>query len=173
MAHAVLSHFTSSLPPSAPAVEIDSAGTGAYHEQPPPDPRTLTTLASHGIHNFDHAARKVAPTDFTRFDYVLAMDRDNLVDLRRKRSLGVRKGRPEGGARVMLFGDWDCDGGEGEEVEDPYYGGDHGFEDAFGQCVRFAKGWLREVVGVELEMDEKGTVKAELVGGKETDGEDS
>lgn len=61
--------------------EIDSAGTGAYHVLEPPDPRTMSTLRSHDIKDYTHAARKVTEDDFLTFDYILAMDKFNLRDL--------------------------------------------------------------------------------------------
>lgn len=61
--------------------EIDSAGTGAYHVLEPPDPRTMSTLRSHDIKDYTHAARKVTEDDFLTFDYILAMDKYNLRDL--------------------------------------------------------------------------------------------
>jgi low molecular weight phosphotyrosine protein phosphatase len=61
--------------------EIDSAGTGAYHTDDPPDSRTMLTLRRHGITNYSHAARKVNRDDFLKFDYLLAMDKYNLRDL--------------------------------------------------------------------------------------------
>lgn len=69
------------------------------------------------------------------------MDGENLVELRRveKRVRGGERGK----AKVMLFGAFG--GKEEEEVEDPYYGGEEGFEVAFGQMVRFSEGFLREV----------------------------
>lgn len=60
---------------------IDSAGTGAYHELEPPDSRTMRTLRKHDITEYDHAARKVTGEDFLTFDYLLAMDKQNLRHL--------------------------------------------------------------------------------------------
>lgn len=60
---------------------IDSAGTGAYHAGDPPDSRTLSTLRAHQINDYRHRARKVTDEDFTKFDYLLAMDEGNLDDL--------------------------------------------------------------------------------------------
>ena len=182
MGHAVLAHLTSQLPSSAPKVVVDSAGTGAYHTLSPPDRRTMTTLKSHGITGFSHAARMVAATDYTEFDYILAMDGENLADLKRKRNNAKKKGslKSDSGAEVMLFGEWDPkvregkrgggSGFHGEEVEDPYYGGNEGFEIAFDQCVRFSQGWIQEVLGYEVNIDSKGKVTAREV---EEEGQDA
>lgn len=80
--------------------EIDSAGTGAYHVMEPPDPRTMSTLRSHKISNYNHAARKVTKDDFLTFDYLLAMDKYNLRDLLDEREsvlAALRKGKAGGG----------------------------------------------------------------------------
>jgi low molecular weight phosphotyrosine protein phosphatase len=147
---------------------IDSAGTGAYHELDPPDPRTMAILRKHQIVDYNHAARKVTRDDFREFDYVLAMDKYNLQDLLRVRD-SVISGR--GGKRhtadsgtagnkvadVRLFGDFaDPKGvhakvGGGEQVQDPYYGAHDGFEEVYQQVVRFSKGFLGHVEGLDGE----------------------
>ena len=65
-------------------------------------------------------ARKVVPEDFERFDLLLAMDRDNLALLK-------RGARPEHHAKLGLFMRY-ASRFEVEEVPDPYYGGEEGFE---------------------------------------------
>ncbi|BCR87937.1 tyrosine protein phosphatase LTP1 [Aspergillus chevalieri] len=155
--------------------EIDSAGTGAYHVMEPPDPRTMSTLRSHGIKNYNHAARKVTREDFLTFDYLLAMDKYNLRDLLDERaavlaSLGKGGGAGKKGskaaaaaaaaeakgedvkvAEVRLFGDFGKEGvvhervGGGEVVQDPYYGGTNGFEEVYQQVVRFSQGFLEHL----------------------------
>lgn len=61
--------------------EVDSAGTAAYHALEPPDSRTMSTLREHEITEYEHAARKVTREDFCTFDYILAMDKENLREL--------------------------------------------------------------------------------------------
>ncbi|KAK4991768.1 Low molecular weight phosphotyrosine protein phosphatase [Elasticomyces elasticus] len=128
MAEAVLRHHLTHHPsPSTPRItHIDSCGTSAYHLASPPDPRTLSVLAAHDITAYTHAARKLSPEDFRRFDYIFGMDAENVEELERVRRRVVRKGivREEEAGRVELFGKWGrVDGeGEGEEVGDPYYG---------------------------------------------------
>ncbi len=124
---------------------IDSAGTGAYHAGDPPDPRTMSTLEDNHIVDYDHAARKVRSSDFTTFDYVLAMDEENLHDLQRLRQRILGKDRAtQGMGKVVLFGDFG--GRPGEEVVDPYYGARNGFEVAYEQMVRFSKGFIEKVL---------------------------
>ncbi|KAI4230009.1 MAG: hypothetical protein L6R36_000387 [Xanthoria steineri] len=124
---------------------IDSAGTGAYHEGSPPDPRTMSVLEENGEHSYHHQARKVRNSDFKDFDYVLAMDSDNLLDLSRvQRRIVKNSGLHAAPAKVMLFGDFG--GHEGEEVIDPYYGARDGFTIAYEQMTRFSKGFIEKVL---------------------------
>ena len=130
---------------------IDSAGTGAYHEGDSPDPRTISTLEENGIVDYDHAARKVQLSDFAHFDYILAMDKDNLLDLQRMKNRIIRKDPSSENelGKVMLFGDFG--GTKREEVIDPYYGARNGFEIAYEQMVRFSKGLILQVLASNEE----------------------
>ncbi|KAK6084902.1 Low molecular weight phosphotyrosine protein phosphatase [Seiridium cupressi] len=124
---------------------IDSCGTGAYHAGDDPDDRTMSTLEKYGITDYVHAARKVRASDFATFDYIFAMDRSNLSDLKRLK-------KPEGAkAKVMLFGEY-SDSGKAEVVQDPYYGGQQGFELAYAQCLKYSKNFLKDIFpDVEIE----------------------
>lgn len=119
--------------------EIDSSGTGGYHIGEGPDDRTMSTLESHGITDYVHAARKVNASDFDKFDYIFAMDRSNLSDLQR-----IQQRKQGSKAKVMLFGEY-SGSGKAEIINDPYYGGRQGFEKAYEQATRFSTNFLREV----------------------------
>lgn len=102
------------------AVEIDSAGTGGWHEGEPADAR----MRKHGLrrgYSFDSIARQVQTRDFRDFDLILIMDQQNLRD--------IRPFAPDAEAmkKVRLFTDFAEDRRE-TAVPDPYYGGDQGFE---------------------------------------------
>ena len=132
-----------SLTKSNPRVgKIDSAGTHAaiYHDQDPPDERTLETLSRNGIMDYDHCSRGVLSEDFDDFDYIFAMDAYNLSQLQKK-----QRKRSSMKAQVMLFGTF---GGKStpEEVVDPYYGADVGFDTVYEQVIRFSKNFLEAVV---------------------------
>ncbi|SDS47388.1 low molecular weight protein-tyrosine-phosphatase [Pseudomonas oryzae] len=100
-------------------VLVDSAGTGAWHVGKAPDPRTRAVAEQRGYLLHDLRARQVCGEDFARFDLILAMDHDNLRELRRLRPA-------DGVAELDLFL---RRGGLAEhEVPDPYYGGADGFE---------------------------------------------
>ena len=145
MAEAVFQSLTkpSNKPHHLRIAEIDSAGTAAYHIGSDPDPRTMSTLRANGIDSYQHKARKFAPTDFTKFDYVFAMDSSNMEDLKDIRAKLLKQGKDEEKlARLMIWGDF---GGreKGEEVVDPYYGGNDGFDIAYEQMGRFTRGFLK------------------------------
>ena len=144
MAEAVFRSVTASHPGIG---HVDSAGTGAYHEGDPPDPRTMDTLRDNGIDDYDHEARKVHNSDFTKFDYILAMDKDNLSDLKHVRNRLVKKDPASESqmGKIMLFGDFG--GHKGEQVVDPYYGARNGFAVAYEQMARFSKGFIEQVLG--------------------------
>ena len=105
---------------------VDSAGTGGWHAGERPDQRTLSELQRHGIATA-HRARQVAVEDFTDFDLILAMDRQNLRDLQ-----GIRP--PDATARLELLGAYDPAGVA--EVPDPYYDGAEAFAAIHVQITR-------------------------------------
>jgi len=101
-------------------IKVDSAGTHGYHIGEPPDPRTCEAALRRGIDLSGYRARKVVPEDFQRFDLLLAMDRDNLALLQ-------RGARPEYQAKLGLFMNY-ASRFDADDVPDPYYGGERGFE---------------------------------------------
>ena len=101
---------------------VESAGTHDYHVGRGPDRRALEAARDRGYEFDDLRARQVEAADFHRFDYVLAMDRDNLAILDRLGSGGGRR------AEIGLFLDYSPELA-GREVPDPYYGAMNGFEE--------------------------------------------
>ncbi len=98
---------------------IDSAGTEGYHEGEAPDKRAQETARVRGYDLSTLRARQVKKRDFTDFDYILAMDRDNLASLKRKCP-------PEHQHKLRLFLSY-SNKFPNLEVPDPYYGGTRGF----------------------------------------------
>lgn len=103
----------------ADAIRIDSAGTHAYHVGEAPDRRSRAAAARRGYSLDAIRARRVEAADLATFDYVLAMDRLNLVTLE---SMLAEEHRSQLGLFLPYAP------GIGEEVPDPYYGGAAGFE---------------------------------------------
>lgn len=105
----------------AHAVEVHSAGTHAYHVGEGADPRSTRHARRRGYDLSTHRARRVKASDFDEYDYVLAMDDDNLRNLRAMAGGAPRRahvGRLLDLAPRVKF----------DEVPDPYSRGDDGFE---------------------------------------------
>jgi protein-tyrosine phosphatase len=101
--------------------EIDSAGTSGYHNGAPPDRRSSETARRRGV-ELAGQSRQLSAADLRRFDYVIAMDRENLHEIR---SLEAAAG---GSARIHRLREWDPER-SGPDVPDPYYGGPGGFDE--------------------------------------------
>jgi protein-tyrosine phosphatase len=118
--------------------EIDSAGTSDYHTGAPPDARSVETARDRGV-EVCGSSRPIVGADLHRFDYVIAMDRENLSNLER---LHARSG---GGAKIHLLREWDPED-RSADVPDPYYGGLRGFEDVHDMVERSCSLLLDELL---------------------------
>ncbi|MDG1479385.1 MAG: low molecular weight phosphotyrosine protein phosphatase [Myxococcota bacterium] len=114
---------------------IDSAGTAAWHVGKPPDTRSTAAAAQRGI-RLTGAARAFTAADFERFDLVIAMDDNNHAVLSRMATTDAAR------RRLHRMRDFDPDSPPGASVPDPYYGGEHGFEDVLDICQRACEGLL-------------------------------
>lgn len=118
-------------------IEIDSAGTHAYHVGNPPDRRAQATATTRGIDLSDLRARKVAPEDFAQYDFVIAMDQENYISLSQQCPM-------EHVDKIHLFMDFAPEM-RTREVPDPYYGGAQGFERVFDLVEAASRGLLVEI----------------------------
>ncbi len=118
-------------------IQVDSAGTHAYHVGNRPDRRAQTTALSHGLDLGDLRARQARADDFHVFDYVVAMDEENYIFLQ-----GICPTAMED--HLYLFLDFAPHLNE-REVPDPYYGGSHGFERVFDMIEAASIGLLRDI----------------------------
>ena len=127
------------------SVELESAGTGSWHVGNPPDARAAATARGRGV-VLDGSARQVRPEDFSDFDLVLAMDGENLRELRR-----LAPGDQER-AKVRLLREFDpASSGAGElDVPDPYYGAPGGFEEVFDLVRAACAGLLAQIRAGEV-----------------------
>ena len=116
-------------------IEVDSAGTHAYHVGAPPDTRAVEAGGRRGFDLQALRARVVQPADFERFDLLLAMDRQNYRELRHRAPVAARD-------RVRLFLDYAPEL-DRSDVPDPYYGGETGFEEVLDLVEAAARGLLR------------------------------
>lgn len=118
-------------------IHVESAGTHAYHVGKPPDPRAQEAARRRGIDLARMRARQVDAGDFEMFDYILAMDRDNLLILQELCPTEHRH-------KLGLFLEYAPHLGE-SEVPDPYYGGASGFERVLDMIEAAAEGLLQHV----------------------------
>ena len=118
-------------------LEIDSAGTHAYHVGEPPDPRTVKAAARRGIDLAGLRARQVRDEDFERFDLILAMDRLNHATL-------LDRSPPRHHARIRTLLEFAGETAPAD-VPDPYYGGQQGFDEVLDLVESAAAGLLAEI----------------------------
>ncbi|MBV8497187.1 MAG: low molecular weight phosphotyrosine protein phosphatase [Gammaproteobacteria bacterium] len=116
------------------ALEVDSAGTSDYHVGQAPDPRTRAAAARRGYDLSALRARSLGPSDYERFDLILAMDRENLSVLRRRAPAAAH-------GRLRLFLEFAPEGAPAD-VPDPYYGGPKGFEEVLDLIEAATRGLL-------------------------------
>lgn len=118
-------------------IEMDSAGTHDYHVGEPPDARALAAASRRGIDISQLRARRVALEDFDRFDLILAMDEENLRELK-ARAHGTQH------ERIRLVMDY-APAAARRAVPDPYYGGDQGFEEVLDLLEEAAEGLIESL----------------------------
>ena len=118
-------------------IEVDSAGTAGYHVGEPPDLRTRQAASRRGYDMSSLRARIVEPRDFEDFDFILAMDRENLKVLNHRAPVQARD-------RVRLFLEFAPDAAT-TEVPDPYYGGPNGFEEVLDLVEAATQGLLQHL----------------------------
>lgn len=117
-------------------ITIDSAGTHAYHVGNSPDPRAQEAARKRNIDLSKQRARRVSADDFTKFDYVIAMDESNRYELLAICPAGYED-------RIHLFLDFaEC---EETEVPDPYYGQGRGFEIVLNLVEEASEGLLNHL----------------------------
>jgi protein-tyrosine phosphatase len=116
---------------------VDSAGTGDWHIGKAPDPRTVAAACQRGYDLSVLRARQVSRCDFEEFDYVLAMDKSNLMNLQR-----MKPSTYTGHLGLFLeFGSR----GDYREVPDPYHGGKDDFELVLDLVEDAAQGLLNHI----------------------------
>ncbi|MFD3927923.1 low molecular weight protein-tyrosine-phosphatase [Streptomyces sp. NPDC058614] len=119
-------------------VEVDSAGTGGWHEGDGADPRTVAVLEANGYEG-DHTARQFQASWFARLDLVLALDSGHLKALRQLAPT------PQDAKKVRLLRSYDPAAGSDLDVPDPYYGRMDGFEECLEMVEAASLGLLATV----------------------------
>ena len=122
-------------------MKIDSAGTGDWHIGKHPDLRAQTHAKQHGYNISKLVARQVSPKDFIDFDLILAMDAQNLKDLQSIRELAAQTTNADRLARLALMSEVDISY-LNQDVPDPYYGGEDGFEEVIKRLESSVDAWI-------------------------------
>lgn len=112
-------------------IVVDSAGTGDWHAGEPPDARAQAVARRHGVDISGLRARQVRTDDFRRFTHVIALDHDNLANLR-------KLAPPDATAELSLLLDH-VDGRKGQAVVDPWFGDEAGFELTWAEVAAAAR----------------------------------
>lgn len=118
-------------------IRTDSAGTHAYHIGEQPDRRAQQTAKARGVDLSDLRGRKAVENDFIEFDYILAMDDENYHNLEVICPSGLED-------KLSLFLDFSKEYSE-NQVPDPYYGGDQGFNHVFDLVESASRGLLEDI----------------------------
>ena len=124
-------------------IQVDSAGTHEYHSGAPPDPRAQAAALKRGYDMKNLRARTVKASDFVEYDYILAMDSDNLGFLH---TLCPERHF----SKLGLFLEYAV--GSVLEVPDPYYGRSSNFEHVLDLVEDGAKGLLEHIQRYDLKL---------------------
>jgi protein-tyrosine phosphatase len=114
---------------------VDSCGTAAYHSGEKPDPRMRAVARRKGVDLDFLTARQISPLDFDSFDYIVAMDSENLSNIQK-----IMPSQSKSKLRLLLGKSF-----ETLNVPDPYYGGEQGFINCFELIERGVKVLLEEI----------------------------
>ena len=120
-------------------ISCDSAGTGAWHIGKQPDPRSIEIARKNEI-ILNHQGRQLSREDFTEFDYIIAMDRDNYRDIEE-----LMDGSGFDDQNLIMMRQFD-DLGKGENVPDPYFGGSDGFKLVFEMLDRSCDNLIDHII---------------------------
>ena len=136
-AEVVLRHFCDEAQLN---IQVDSAGTSNYHPGKAPDSRSQKHAKLRGYNLSSLRARQLTIQDFIDFDLILAMDYENLKNIQQpmaqaQRQFGTLR------AQISLMSQHDGQYPQ-QEVPDPYYGGDAGFEHVLDQCESSSQAWV-------------------------------
>jgi protein-tyrosine phosphatase len=124
-------------------VQVDSAGTGGWHEGACADSRTVAVLEAGGYES-DHSARQFEASWFERLDLVIALDSGHLKALRRLAPT------PQDADKIRLLRSYDPAADDDLDVPDPYYGHSDGFKECL-EMVEAASPGLLAAIRERLE----------------------
>ncbi len=119
-------------------LQSHSAGTADYHIGEPADHRTIKIARRHGI-EIQHSGRQLIDADFEEYDYIIAMDQSNYINVTRHSGYG------KGKATVAMMRNFD-NAASDVNIPDPYFGSMEGFEKVYQMLVRANEGFIEYLV---------------------------
>ena len=119
-------------------LEVDSAGTSAYHIGKQADIRSIEIANKHAIDLNQQRARQFSRADFDKFDIIYAMDTNNYTHLISLASCKVERNK----IRMILN---EVNPNTYESVPDPYYGGENGFQDVYNMLDKACKKIIQNI----------------------------
>lgn len=117
-------------------IQADSCGTAGYHIGDLPDPRTRANAQKNGI-TINHRGRQLQESDLEEFDYILAMDKSNLHNIKRLTNAELHVDK------IHLMRSFDPH--QGDEVPDPYYGDETDFQEVFDILDRSVDHFIKKI----------------------------
>ena len=105
-------------------LEVDSAGTAAYHIGEKPDIRSIEIANKYSIDLNKQRARQFSRADFDEFDIIYAMDTNNYAHL-----ISLASSETERNKIRMILNEINLN--TCQSVPDPYYGGENGFQEVY------------------------------------------
>ena len=120
-------------------IAVDSAGTADYHIGERPDPRTIRNASLNGV-ELPSRARQFGIADFEKFAYIIPMDSSNLGNIEY-----LERHSNANGYAIIKMRHFD-DQGKDQDVPDPYYGGEQGFQEVFEILHRSCNNFLNYLV---------------------------
>ena len=126
--------------PSLAHVDIDSCGTIGYHQGEPSDPRSVKAARARGYDLSDILSRKLEYQDLETFDYILVMDKENYSN-----TIVLAEGNQNLINKVKLFLEY-SENYDLDEVPDPYYGGEKGFDHVIDLIEDASEGFIASLL---------------------------
>ena len=103
---------------------VDSAGTAKYHTGSAPDIRSIAVARKYGLDISNLKGRQFVVSDFDTFDFIYVMDESNHQNV-------LKLARHDEDVSKVEYILNEVHQDKNFEVPDPYYGGDHGFENVY------------------------------------------
>ena len=119
-------------------IEVDSCGTGDWHIGHKPDERAISVAESNDFPMAHLRARQISKADFYKFDLILAMDKKNLIDIKKQCPIDFE-------GKIDLFLNYFPDSSL-EEVPDPYFGSEKDFIFSLELIVKTSKYLIKSLI---------------------------